>query len=685
MHENGQRLLVRLTGSSSATFRPGQWEAIERLVVRRERVLVVQRTGWGKSAVYFVATRLLRDEGAGPTVLVSPLLALMRNQIEMAERSGVHAATIHSDNRADWDDVEAGVRRGEIDLLLISPERLNNKRFRTDVLPPLVRRVGLLVVDEAHSISDWGHDFRPDYRRIQRVLDVLPVGVPVLCTTATANDRVVADIVDQLGDSLVVERGPLDRESLSLAVVDLPEPSRRLAWLAANIPTMAGSGIVYCLTVGDAERVAAWLRSRGIDARPYSGDLDSAHRVETERRLLSNDVKVVVATSALGMGFDKPDLTFVIHYQSPGSPIAYYQQVGRAGRAVDASVGVLLAGREDVDIQDWFIRTAFPSRLQAERVVEFLAEAVGPVSMRDLETVVNVRHTRLDLMLKVLEVEGAVERADRGWQRTLRPWAYDEDRLSRVTAARRDEQAAMRQYVTTSKCRMAFLRQQLDDNGGSDCGRCDVCRGWSLDVPLDMAVVAEAAAFLRQATIILEPRKRWPGGPGLPSGAIPEGERLQPGRALSAYNDGGWGSAVKEAKYGSGTFPDELLDAVVDLLRRWRPDPAPDWVTCVPSVTRPGLVPAIGRRLAERVGLPFHEVFRRTRDGRPQKEMENSVQQLRNVYGAFEVVGPVPLSPVLLVDDIVDSSWTLTVLGVQLRRAGAGPVLPLVLAQAVSS
>jgi ATP-dependent DNA helicase RecQ len=685
VRDDGQRLLVRLTGSQSATFRPGQWEAIDRLVVGRQRVLVVQRTGWGKSAVYFIATRLLRDDGAGPTVLISPLLALMRNQLQMAERAGVNAATIHSDNREDWDKIEDNVRRGNVDLLLISPERLNNKRFRSDVLPQLVRRVGLLVVDEAHCISDWGHDFRPDYRRIQRVLDVLPPGVPVLCTTATANNRVVADIVGQLGDELVVERGPLDRESLSLAVVDLPERSRRLAWLAANIPTMTGSGIVYCLTVSDAERVAAWLRSRGIDARSYTGELDSNHRVETEQRLLTNDVKVVVATSALGMGFDKPDLTFVIHYQSPGSPIAYYQQVGRAGRAVDASMGVLLAGTEDVDIQDWFIRTAFPARSQAERVVEILEEVARPVSMQDLEAEVNVRHMRLELMLKVLEVDGAIERADGGWQRTLRPWLYDEDRVTRVTAARRDEQAAMREYAATPGCRMVFIRKQLDDDAASDCGRCDSCGGWSLNIPLDMDVVAEAASFIRRRSIDLAPRKLWPGGPGLPSGRISEEERLLPGRALSSYNDGGWGSVVREAKYGGACFPEDLLEAVVDLLHRWQPDPVPAWVACVPSASRPELVPAFAHRLAERIGLPLNDVVRRARDGRPQKEMENSSQQLRNVYGAFEVFGRVPNSPVLLVDDIVDSGWTLTVIGVHLRRAGAGPVHPMVLARAVSS
>jgi ATP-dependent DNA helicase RecQ len=685
MASRAQELLIQLTGRADATFRPGQWESIEQLVAAGARVLVVQRTGWGKSAVYFIATRLLRDQGAGPTLLISPLLALMRNQLEMARRAGVRAATINSANRDQWDQVGDQVLRHEVDLLLVSPERLNNPRFLSDILPELARGVGLVVVDEAHCISDWGHDFRPDYRRVARVVDLLPAGIPVLCTTATANDRVVADIVAQLGADLVVERGTLDRESLALGVVAMPDAARRLAWLATQIPALPGSGIVYCLTVADAERVAAWLRSRGIDARSYTGDADSDDRVEIEQRLLSNRVKVVVATSALGMGFDKPDLHFVIHYQSPGSPIAYYQQVGRAGRAVDASVGVLLAGREDADIQDWFIRTAFPPREQADRIVGLLAETTRPLTLRAIEAEVNVRHSRLESMLKVLEVEGAVERCDRGWQRTPRPWAYDQDRVDRVTAARRAEQAAMGDYATSPGCRMAFLRRALDDRGAEDCGRCDRCRGQSLDVPLERGLVAEAAGFIRHRAIVLEPRKQWPGGTGLPSGRITEGDRNCSGRALSAANDGGWGTVVTDARYDAVSFPDDLVAAMVDLVIRWHPEPAPRWVTFIPSTRRPGPMADFARRLAGALGLPAVDLVHRARPGAPQKEMDNSIQQLRNVHGAFELVGPVPDSPVLLVDDTVDSGWTLTVVGHALRRAGCGPVHPLVVVRAVSS
>jgi ATP-dependent DNA helicase RecQ len=683
-HAAAEALLRRLTARPTTTFRPGQWEAIDRLVGRRGRVLVVQRTGWGKSAVYVVATRLLRDAGAGPTVLISPLLALIRNQILMAERVGVRAATINSANRDDWDSVEARVRAGEIDLLLVSPERLNNPRFRQAVLAELASTVGLLVVDEAHCISDWGHDFRPDYRRIARVVQLLPPSVPVLCTTATANDRVVDDIVGQLGQGLEVIRGPLDRESLELAVLDLPDQAQRLAWLAERIPRLPGSGIVYCLTVADTERVSGWLHSQGIDAVAYSGEQEHEARLVFEQALLGNQVKVVVATSALGMGFDKPDLRFVIHYQAPGSPIAYYQQVGRAGRAVDRAVGLLLRGHEDREIQDYFIENAFPLKHDAERAVRLLEDQAEPVPVGTIERAVNARHSRILAMLKVLEVEGAVEHVEGGWRRTLAPWAYDADRVEHVTALRRAEQAAMAAYAATAGCRMAFLRQALDDPDAGPCGRCDNCTGRRLDTLVDRRQVASALIHLRGTALELVPRRQWPPGLGIKPGRIPPDRQLQPGRVLSVYGDGGWGGLVKQAKYHAGRFPDELVDATVALLGRWSPEPAPTWVCCVPSTSSPGLVPEFAGRVAAALGLPFHPVVRRVRQGRPQKEMQNSAQQFRNVDGAFELAAPLPAGPVLLIDDIVDSGWTATVVGVALRTAGAGPVYPFALAKAVS-
>ncbi len=675
LRQEALTLLRRLTGDPASDFRPDQLEVIRRLVGQRQRVLLVQRTGWGKSAVYFIATRMLRDRGGGPTLLVSPLLALMRNQIEAAQRMGVAAVTINSANRKEWDGVRERLDAGTVDVLLISPERLANPQFRAEVLPEVGRRSGLLVIDEAHCISDWGHDFRPDYRRLVRVLDLLPTGVPVLCCTATANDRVVADVTAQLGADLAVVRGALGRDGLRLHVLDLPSPAERLAWLAETIPRLPGTGIVYCLTIRDTERVAAWLRRQGVEAVAYSGETDDERRLEIEQALLANEVKVVVATSALGMGFDKPDLAFVVHYQSPGSPIAYYQQVGRAGRALTESLGILLRGVEDRDIQDFFIRTAFPPAGLARQVVELLEARAELVRPAELLEAVNVRPSQLEGLLKVLEVEGAVEREGSLWRRTLRPWAFDDDRVAAVTALRRTEQAQMDRYAVAIGCRMVALRRYLDDDDGEPCGGCDTCTGTSLAIELAPTAVQAAIAYLRHAEVVVEPRKQLPDRQ-----PIEPGRRPRPGRALSLWGDAGWGNLVRHGKQVTERFDDRLVEAAAGLVRGWHPDPFPAWVTFVPSRRHPELVADFARRLAKSLGLPCEDVVVKVRETEPQKTMENSAQQYRNVKGAFEVRTPLPGGPVLLVDDVVDSRWTITAIAWKLLEAGAGPVHPLALA-----
>ena len=696
-------LLWQLTGSRAADFRPNQLEAIDRLVGRRERVLLVQRTGWGKSAVYFIATKMLRDRGSGPTLLVSPLLALMRNQIEAATRMGVRAETINSVNREDWGAVRERLMADEVDLLLVSPERLANPEFRSDVLPEVGARSGLLVVDEAHCISDWGHDFRPDYRRITRVLELLPPGVPVLCCTATANDRVVADVAAQLGSGLVPLRGPLRRDGLQMHALQIPSQAERLTWLAHVVPRLEGTGIVYCLTVADTERVAEWLRTEGVNAIAYSGSTDSDERKRIEQDLLSNDVKVVVATSALGMGFDKPDLAFVIHYQSPGSPIAYYQQVGRAGRDLAESWGILLSGAEDADIQDYFIRSAFPPPELAEQVVGVLREAAEPMTLSRLLGHVNVQQSVLEKLLKNLEVDGAVERVDGGWQPTLRPWSFDSRRVEQVTDLRRAEQAQMRDYICAEGCRMRLLSSYLDDAMAGPCGMCDNCASPSSTEAVDPApartdqlphvgrpadeglgprfepaTVQRAVDYLRRAERSIEPRQRLPIG-----GSIPIDQRLERGRALSVWGDGGWGNLIRTGKQSNGRFDDRLVNAAADLIRdRWLPEPAPSWVTFVPSRRNPGLVADFAARLARELGLPCEDVVAKVRNTKQQKLMQNSSQQYRNLQDAFEIRGRISSDPVLLVDDIVDSRWTMTVVGIALREAGSGVVFPFALADA---
>lgn len=667
--------LRTLTGRDDASFHDQQLEAIHRVVEQRERVFVVQRTGWGKSAVYFIATRMLRDRGAGPGFLVSPLLALMRNQVLAAKRMGIRAERIDSTNSDDWDQVVADLEADQVDVLMVAPERLANEEFRTTVLTTVGSRVGLLVVDEAHCISDWGHDFRPDYRRIVRAIDLMPPGVPIVACTATANDRVVDDVDAQLGTQGLL-RGPLRRDGLALHMLDLPDPAHRLAWLAESVPRLGGSGIVYTLTVADAERVADWLRSRGTDAVAYHAGLDTERRTEVEARLLANEVDVVVATVALGMGFDKPDLHFVVHYQAPASSIAYYQQVGRAGRQLGSSVGVLLRGREDVDIQDFFIESAFPDPASATTIVADLEANPGGFTLRELEERHNVQRKRLQHLLTTLHVEGAVERDGSTWRRTLRAWEYDHRRAEDVTARRRSEQEEMVGYAATDDCRMSFLCSALDDPDRSPCGVCDNCAGRSLDVDLPRDLVATAVEHLRSGFLVIEPRRQAPVGRTLPADL-----RLEEGRALSRWSDGGWGGVVAEGRT-AGRYPDEVVEALVDLLDRWDPEPAPRWVTVVPSAGHPTLLPDLARRLAEATGLRFAEVVERVEPRRPQKEMRNSATQFTNVDGAFVVNRVVDDAPVLLLDDVVDSRWTLTVVGRALREGGAGPVHPLALADA---
>ena len=682
---------LRALAGEGARLREDQWTAIEALVEQSRRALVVQRTGWGKSAVYFVATALLRARGAGPTVIVSPLLALMRNQIAAAERAGIHAVTVNSSNVGDWGQVYERVQAGEVDVLLVSPERLNNPGFRDEVLPRLAATTGLLVVDEAHCVSDWGHDFRPDYRRIRTLLDDLPAGTPVLATTATANARVVADVAEQLSSEALVLRGSLDRASLHLAVARLPSPAHRLAWLADHLDRLPGSGIVYTLTVAATEEVAAFLRSRGVTAVAYSGRTEDAERQQAEDDLLGNRVKALVATSALGMGFDKPDLGFVVHLGAPASPIAYYQQVGRAGRGVDRAQVVLLPGAEDEAIWRYFASLGFPSEEQVRTVLAALEGVV--LSTPALETRVDLRRTRLETMLKVLDVDGAVQRVKGGWTATGRPWSYDAERYARVAADRSAEQQAMRDYAATEGCRMEFLRLQLDDPdvpgpGTARCGRCDTCLGTPLDTAVTPASLEAAQAHLGRPGVEVEPRKLWPTGMAALgvalSGRIAPAEQAASGRALGRLTDIGWGTRLCALLAGDDAeVPDDVLRGVVQVLAGWGWEQRPVGVVAVPSRSRPRLVGSLAARLAEVGRLPLLGTLDRTRDA-PAAGRSNSAQRLHAVAGTLAVgdalrdrlVG----GPVLLVDDVVDSGWTLTEAARVLRTAGAGDVLPLVLA-----
>ncbi len=689
--EQGRAALRALVGSADADFREGQWEAVSTLVAdpdRGGRALVVQRTGWGKSAVYFVATALLRARGRGPTLIVSPLLALMRDQVAAAARAGVRAVTMNSANAHEWDDVAKALAGDEVDVLLVSPERLENPRFRAEQLPDLAARCGLLVVDEAHCISDWGHDFRPDYRRIKDLLASLPPGTPVLATTATANARVVADVAEQLaasggqGAGVTVLRGPLARASLRLGVLRLPRAEDRLAWLAAHLGDLPGSGIVYTLTVSAAQDAAELLAEAGHRVQAYTGRTDAAEREAAEDALRRGEVKALVATSALGMGFDKPDLGFVVHLGAPSSPVAYYQQVGRAGRAIASADVLLLPGAEDRDIWRYFATASMPRPDQAAAVLDALArsqqESGRPLSTAALETVTDVRRTRLELLLKVLDVDGAVQRVQGGWTATGRGWVHDTERYARVAATREAEAAAMLAYEATTGCRMRFLAEALDDPAAADCGRCDRCAGpwYPTDVP-DTARAA-AGASLSRVGVELAPRAQWPSGMdrlGVPvKGRIPAGEQIGAGRAVARLTDLGWGTRLRALLAEGASGRARRRRAARRLRRR------AEGMGLGPAAGRgrhraraaavPALVGSVGEHLATLGRLawlgPLEPAGERPR-GRPGG---NSAFRLAGLWDAFAPSAQqlqrsawARRVPVLLVDDLADSRWTVTVAG----------------------
>lgn len=676
-------LLKLGSGNPSATFRDQQEEAIQHIVEGRGKLLVVQKTGWGKSFVYFIATKLMRENSRGPALLVSPLLALMRNQVEAARRMGLKAEAIHSDNRDEHSRIEEEFVDNKIDILLVTPERLGNERFNSNVLAPMAAEVSLLIVDEAHCISDWGHDFRPHYRLLERIIRSLPSNMRLLATTATANDRVTNDLNTVLGPDLSIYRGDLNRNSLTLQTIRLSSQAERLAWLAEQLQSLSGHGIVYTLTVRDANQVAKWLKEYGINVEAYSGETGE-QRESLEQALLNNEIKALIGTTALGMGYDKPDLSFVIHYQAPSSAVAYYQQVGRAGRALDSAYGILLSGEEEDNINDFFIDKAFPSVEEVDRIITELESAHDGLSLNELMTRLNIGKARLEHTIDLLSLESPPPIVKNGskYQLTTSELSHEFwERAERLTNLRREEQARMKEYVNLSAGHMEFLISEL--NG-------DPSHATTPSLPMlptvaDPNLTKEAIAFLKRTGLPIKPRKQWPAG-GMPRydvrGRIPQDELANTGMSLCIWGDAGWGKAVQKGRYVDGQFSDELVDACVELFHKWLPNPAPTWVTCMPSLRHPELVPDFAMRLAEALELPFYPALVKLEHRQEQKYMANSMQQAHNIDGSMGVDHDcVQSGPVLLIDDIVNSKWTSTVAAWLLRTNGSGEVWPLALSQ----
>lgn len=670
-----------------ANFHEHQWESISHLVNRRGRLLVVQKTGWGKSAVYFIATKLLREEGHGPTIIISPLLALMRNQIASAASYGVILGSINSSNSVEKNEAAVdSINAGELDAIIISPEKLSNPDFNERVFYPIADRVGLFVIDEAHCISDWGYDFRPDYKRIVNILPFLPDNLPILATTATANKRVIDDVCVQLDDNLLVFRGNLTRESLYLQTITFPKRSQRLAWLAGTLLELEGTGIVYTSTMRDADQVANWLKSRGLAVEAYHSNIGKAERLRLEEKLLNNELKALTATSALGMGYDKPDLSFVIHYQSTGSVISYYQQVGRAGRGIPKAHGVLLSGGEDDDIQQYFIQNAFPKEEIVQEILDLLQKSNQPLRTSHIISAVNARPQKIEHALRFLLAESPApimieDQNPIKYGRTLIDYELPHETMERLSKLRNCEWKVMQEYIEHDQCLMNFLSNKLDDPETEPCGRCSNCSpDDALPIEYSHETGIAAAEFLENVLIDISPRKKvnkshFPKYQ-LPSRLESEGLQHESGRALCRWGEAGWGEIAMLSKKNS-KFDSRLVDVSAKLiLERWKPDPFPSWVTYVPSHSHPELVPVFAQVLANQLGLPCLDVVKKLIENQPQKFMENSTFRCRNLDGVFQIDSDISGGPVLLVDDAVDSQWTFTVIAALLLRAGSGSVFP---------
>ena len=681
-----QRVIEAMAGGG-ARLRDDQETAVAALCEPAARVLVVQATGWGKSAVYWVATAIRRSEGAGPTLVVSPLLSLMRDQVAAAARAGLRAATLNSSNFDDWSAIEDGLLAGDIDVLLVSPERLANPGFGRRVLDSLAGRLGLVVIDEAHAVSDWGHDFRPDYRRVSDVLRRLNPETPVLATTATANARVTDDVASQLGDATLVLRGQLARASLELSVVDRLTPLDRYAWVVDHLPRLPGSGIVYTLTVADAERLAAAVaevHGRDVPVAAYTGQLEPDLRHELEDALRDNRLKALIATSALGMGYDKPDLGFVVHVGAPPSPVSYYQQVGRAGRAIEHAHAVLLPSDADAGVWDYFATATIPVPEQVDKVLAVLS-AEEPQSVAAVEAQSGVRRGRVELMLKQLAVDGVVDRLEGGWVTTGKSWVYDHEHYDGVVAVRRREADIMRAYTRGERCLMELLQTSLDDPHAEPCGRCSVCLGGlpeALDGAPSPETLKKVTDLLRRQVHLLEPRKMWPGGAFGTRGRIAPDDAHEVGRTLIHADAPEWRDTVASLFKVDAAAPEEVGEACVRLLAGWKDSwsQRPEVVVDLPAAGFPVMTASVADHVAARGRLD-----------RASLPAPGRLPDLRAMSSADEAAfwrdaltpGTLPAEvagrAVLLVVDATSSLWPITVAAAALRRAGASAVLPLLL------
>lgn len=687
IYKKAHEALITIYGEN-ASFREGQYEAIEATLTNR-RTLVVQKTGWGKSLVYFISAKLVE----GITVIISPLLILMENQREAADKMGLRCLVLNSTVRtaADRREIIKKLKAGDCDIFFTTPETLYSKEVQS-LIPNL--NIGLFVIDECHCISDWGHDFRLEYGSLSRIISMLPENVGVLGTTATANDRVIEDLKKQFGNDVYVSRGSLTRESLHIEILKLETTAERYSWIRENIIKLPGAGIIYCLTRRDCENLSNYLNGYGIASRPYysSAELEiqdpetgMTYNETTEKLFMDNQIKAIVATIKLGMGYDKEDIGFVIHFQRPSSLVAYYQQIGRAGRKEGTEAYCyMMTGKEDREVNEYFINNAFPTEEQEKGVIKALEQHPEGIKLRELYRYSNISQKALDKTIMFLLNQGIIYRDEyKKYHRSLNPYSYKGDYYEVVKKTKMQELKAMDQYLEEEGCLSKYVVNSLNDYTAKDCGKCHNCLGTTILEGVEMPsieTVIETQEWLNRVFIAITPRKRWPDNDNTFDNSATISNPNKEGVALAKYGDAGYGAMVAHDKYYADAYREDLIDKTVDVLSSYINDADVNAITSIPS-GRNKKINTFAKEVARRLGIPHLDLLCVTGEGDQQKRMQNSYFQYKNAAEKMALVsGASAPRSIILIDDVVDSKWTLTVAGALLSKAGASNIIPFCLA-----
>lgn len=658
----------------NAQFREGQLKAIQN-VLNGEKILVVERTGWGKSLVYFLSTKLLRKKKSGITIVISPLLSLMENQMLSALKFGLKCEMLNSLTSYKRTEIFEQLKNNELDLIFTSPETLMKNEIQNFLT---YIKINFLVVDEAHCISEWGHDFRLDYTKLKTLVKNIHSRIPILATTATANDRVIEDIKIQFGNDLKILKGSLSRESLHIQVLKNMNTAERLAWLLENLNKIPGTGIIYCLTRRECEFVSSFLKENGINSESYYSRKNPKDEIINKKALelfTENKIKVIVATVKLGMGYDKEDISFVIHYNTPPNIISWYQQIGRAGRNISDAYIFLMSSFDDEARNKMFMMKSFPEKHETEEIMQCIRDSVFGITEKNIESKVNSNAAKIRKALDFLEHDGFTFKHENKYFVTSRAFKYNDEHYEKLRALRLDELQQVTDLIRTEECYTKFSVNCLDDFTARDCKKCSNCTGEDIieNLSLSQESIKIAKDFMKSEIIIITPLEKLPNGEEIKF-------KLMSGICLSRYGAEGVGDIVKRVKYSwLSHYPDEIIEIAAEKLFPVTQEHEIKNITFIPSL-RNKLVDDFAERLALKMGLEFSDLLVKT-DSPPQKNMQNDYYQCENVKNSFSIRKDIEIpEKVILIDDIIDSGWTLNICGMKLMQSGCEKVFPFALA-----